>query len=115
MALNKGKRARGSNFTKEEELLLVRSVCISWGNYTSEKLKTPMSKRLRQTNSTSKNLFYEKKIMFAEEEIERSRLEQEDILIKRKRDAEKHEWEGELHRKKLELLEIEIKQRMLNN
>ncbi|CAH1982576.1 unnamed protein product [Acanthoscelides obtectus] len=62
MDLNKGKRARGSNFTKEEELLLVRSICISWGNYTSTKLKTPMSKRLRQTNSTSKNLFYEKKI-----------------------------------------------------
>ncbi|CAH2009706.1 unnamed protein product [Acanthoscelides obtectus] len=64
MDLNKGKRARGSNFTKEEELLLVRRVCISWRNYTSKKLKTPMSKRLirRQTNSTSKNLFYEKKL-----------------------------------------------------
>ncbi|CAH1974759.1 unnamed protein product [Acanthoscelides obtectus] len=48
MDLNKGKRARGSNFTKEEELLLVSSVCISWGNYTSKKLKTPMSKKDRR-------------------------------------------------------------------
>ncbi|CAH1980437.1 unnamed protein product [Acanthoscelides obtectus] len=48
MDLNKGKRARGSNFTKEEELLLVRSACISWGNYTSKKLKRAMSKRLRR-------------------------------------------------------------------
>nr|CAH7717102.1 unnamed protein product [Callosobruchus chinensis] len=88
----------------------------TWETYTPRKLKTPMSKKLRFRQS-AKESFYEKKIAFAEEEIKKSKLEQEDLLLRRRQDAERLDMEKKEHLKKMELLDIqiELKRRMLDN
>nr|CAI5842729.1 unnamed protein product [Callosobruchus analis] len=74
-------------------------------------LKKPMSQKLRvKSNSKSvKDLYYERKAILVEEEIEKIRIEQQDILNRRER-------KQEAHKKQMELLELEIqiKKRMLN-
>nr|CAH7735615.1 unnamed protein product [Callosobruchus chinensis] len=88
----------------------------TWETYTPRKLKTPMSKKLRLRQS-AKEGFYEKKIAFAEEEIKKSKLEQENLLLRRQQDAERLDMEKKEHLKKMELLDIqiELKRRMLDN
>ncbi|CAH1990069.1 unnamed protein product [Acanthoscelides obtectus] len=137
-------KKRSTNYTREEELLLVSQVAkfknviecklTDKGNnqrkeyeekqgviksendpYTARNLEAASKKS--GVSSNMKHGLYEKLIMLAEEEIKKNRLEQEEILIKRQRDNEKHDRENEEHRKRMELLDLEIeaKRRMLNN
>nr|CAI5825139.1 unnamed protein product [Callosobruchus analis] len=63
-----------------------------------------------------RNIYYENKILFVKEEIKRSKLEQQTIDAKNQRDNERNAREREAHKKRMELLDldIEIKKRMLN-
>ncbi|VEN43407.1 unnamed protein product [Callosobruchus maculatus] len=86
-----------------------------WESYTSRKHRSCMSKKRKAFISSLKKAYYENKILFAKEEIKRSKLEQEAIIEKIQRDNERNSRERETHRKRMELLylEIEMKKRML--
>ncbi|VEN62779.1 unnamed protein product [Callosobruchus maculatus] len=113
---------RPDDCIEEQAITDTPSTSKTWESYTPQHLRTPRSKKLRLNRGHTKSLkdkFCEKKIMFAEEEIKRSQLEQEEILLKRQRDMEEQQERMELlhqeHQKRMELLnlEIEIKKSML--
>ncbi|KAK4882723.1 hypothetical protein RN001_006042 [Aquatica leii] len=68
-------------------------VLENWSKYTPKKLKTPISKKLKQKMFVNpiKEEYYRKKIKYLEEETKKSILQQEYIIIKRKQDKELHE------------------------